>query len=111
MFNLKLNLSCKQMPIITPTSVPDPDLEIRRGPSHPDPEIRGWGRGGSLQKFFLALWASVWSKNGRGAGPPRAPPLGPLLNIGRSGGEYYTVGVLVQKFAFSESIFNKVLRT
>ena len=43
MFNLKLNLSCKQMAIITPTSVPDPDLEIRRGPSHPDPEIRGGG--------------------------------------------------------------------
>ena len=92
------------MSIITPTSVPDPDLEIRRGPGHPDPEIRGWGRGGSLQKFFLALWASVWSKNGGGGWAPRAPPLGPPLNTGRSGGEHYTVGVLVQKFAFSESV-------
>ena len=108
MFNLKSNLSRKQMSIITPTSVLDSDLEIMRGPCHPDPKIRGWGRGGSLQNFFWALWASVWSKNGGGGGwAPRAPPLGPPLNIGRSGGEHYTVGVLVQKFAFSESVLTK----
>ena len=77
MFNLKSNLSRKQMSIITPTSVLDSDLEIMRGPCHPDPEIRGWGRGGSLQNFFWALWASVWSKNGGGgAGPP-----GPLPQV------------------------------
>ena len=94
------------MSIITPTSVLDSDLEIMRGPCHPDPEIRGWGRGGSLQNFFWVLWASVWSKNG-GGWAPRAPPLGPPLNIGRSGGEHYTAGVLVQKFAFSESVLTK----
>ena len=46
-------------------TVPDLDLEIRRG------------GGGSPKKHFLALWASVWSKN-KGAAP-RAPPLGPPL--------------------------------
>ena len=97
------------MPIITPTSVPDPDPEIRRGPGHPDPEIRGWGRGGGGQSpkiFFWPFCASVWSKNG-GGWTPRASPLGPPLNTGRSGGEHYTVGVLVQKFAFSESVLTK----
>ena len=37
----------------------DPDLQIEGGGGgggHPDPEIRG----GSLQKSFLAPWASVW---------------------------------------------------
>ena len=74
MFNLKSNLSRKQMSIITPTSVLDSDLEIMRGPCHPDPKIRGWGRGGSLQNFFWVLWASVWSKNRGGAGPPGPLP-------------------------------------
>ena len=38
----------------------DPDLQIRRGPGHPDLEI---GRVAVTKKFFSALWASVWSKN------------------------------------------------
>ena len=53
-------------------SVADPDLQIREGGGggghgHPDPEIRGVSK-----TSFLALWASVWSKNkaGGGAGPP-----------------------------------------
>ena len=54
-----------------PHTVADPDLKIRRGPGHPDPEIRGGGR--SPKRFFSALQASVWSKNKGGA--PRAPPL------------------------------------
>ena len=37
---------------------------------------RGAG-GGGVQKFFSALWASVWSKNERGAGP-----LGPFPGSG-----------------------------
>ena len=37
--------------------VADTDLQIRAG----------------LQKFFLALWASVWSKN-KGGAPPGPPP-------------------------------------
>ena len=45
----------------------------------PDLEIRGGG-GGSPQKCFLALWASVWSNNVGGGGrgswfPPLYPPL------------------------------------
>ena len=65
------------MPIITPTSVPDPDPEIRRGPGHPDPEIRGWGRGGgggSLQKFFFGPFVPQFGLKMGGAGPPGPLP-------------------------------------
>ena len=53
-----------------------PDLEIRRGPGHPDPEISegGWGRGRAVLNFFSALWASVWSKIKKGGGPSLYPP-------------------------------------
>ena len=50
------------------------------GPGHPDPEIK-WG-GPVWKKIFSALWASVWSKNKRGAPPPpRAPHLDPTLSV------------------------------
>ena len=40
-------------------SVTDPDLQIRGGPGHPDPEIRE-GRGGqSPKKFFSPFGLSV----------------------------------------------------
>ena len=59
---------------IRPTAVAFPDLQIREGDGHPDPEIRGGGGGGRSQnKFFSALRASVWSKN---MGGPEGP--GPL---------------------------------
>ena len=50
-------------------SVADPDLQIRKGrvPGHPDPDIRG--DPGSPKNYFLALRASVWSKNMEGPGP------------------------------------------
>ena len=38
------------------------------GSGHPDQEIKGGGGGGGLKKIFLALWASVWSKNKWGGG-------------------------------------------
>ena len=41
------------------------------GAGHLDPEIRG---SSSPKKFFPALWASVWSKNKRGAAPPGPLP-------------------------------------
>ena len=56
--------------------MPDPYLEIRGGPGHPDPEIR-W-EGGRSPNFFSALWASVWSRI-KGGRSPRAPPLDPPL--------------------------------
>ena len=57
--------------------VGDPDLQIRRGAGHPDPEIRG---GWAVSNFnFSALRASVWAKNKGGLGPPGAPPLDPPL--------------------------------
>ena len=64
----------------------DPDLQIREGPGHPDPEM-GVGRGQSENKIFSALQASVWSynKGGGGACPPWAPPLDPPL---RTAGEH-----------------------
>ena len=50
-----------------------PDLQIREGPGHPDPEMR-LGREKSKKKIFSALQASVWSNNkGGGATPPPAP--------------------------------------
>ena len=51
----------------------DPDLQIREGPGHPDPEM-GVGRGQSENKIFSALQASVWSYNKGGGG---WPPVGP----------------------------------
>ena len=58
-FNLKVN-AARQYAVL------DPDIEIQGG-------------GGSPKKCFLALWASVWSKNvggGRGSWfPPLYPPL------------------------------------
>ena len=54
-------------------TVADPDLQIKVGSGHPDQEIKG---GGGLKKFFLALWASVWSKNKwGGGGSPLDQPL------------------------------------
>ena len=53
-------------------SVADPDLQIRGRGGHPDPEIKGGGRGGGLKKkSFLALRASVWSENKGGGRAPR----------------------------------------
>ena len=51
----------------------DLDLQIRGVPGHPNPDIRG---GAVSKKIFLALWASVWSKNmgGGGAGLPGPSP-------------------------------------
>ena len=52
----------------------DPDLQIKGGPSHPDPDIR---EGAVSKKIF-----SVWSKNkGGGRRVPRAPSLNPPLHF------------------------------
>ena len=50
----------------------DPDLQIREGPGHPDPEIREIGQ--SKKNFFSALRATDWSKS-EGGWAPRAPSL------------------------------------
>ena len=57
-------------------SAVDPDLQIKRGPGHPDRDIRGGGEGGGglKKKFSSALRASVWSKNTGGPGPPGPSP-------------------------------------
>ena len=63
--------------ISTRVAVADADLQIRGGGRVG--VIQPWDKGGSgarLQKIFSALWASVWSKNKGGVGPP-----GPLTWI------------------------------
>ena len=52
-----------------------PDLQIREGPGHPDPEMR-LGREKSKKKIFSALQASVWSNNKGGGGGGRGPSPG-----------------------------------
>ena len=41
----------KSYHMITKLAVADPDLQIREGPSHPDPEIRGGGRQSPKKKI------------------------------------------------------------
>ena len=47
------------MGIILGIAVVDPDPQRRRGPGHPDPEIRGWGGGGAPQSFHSNSLHSV----------------------------------------------------
>ena len=51
----------------------DPDLHIRGGPGHPDPEIRG------LQKIFFQPFGPHFGRKYGGVRAPRAPPLDPPL--------------------------------
>ena len=60
----------------------DPDLQIRRGAGHPDPEIRG---GWAVSNFnFSALRASVWAKNKGGPDPPGPTPGSPTVLCGEN---------------------------
>ena len=73
-----------------PFAMANPDLQIREGPGHPDPEImgRGGGEEGCLspKKIFSALRASVWSNNKGGGGPPGpSPPLDLPLHLSIEG--------------------------
>ena len=55
----------------------NPDLQIREGPGHPDPEISGEvgvGVGASLKKKFCGPSGLKWSKNTGGPGPPGPSP-------------------------------------
>ena len=82
----------------------DSDLQIRRRPGHPDPEIRGGGGGGSpvSKIFFRPFQASVWSKNKGGGHLLRAPPLDPPLLVAED--------LLVYSLLFSKSeILNSAL--
>ena len=52
--------------------------------ANPDLQIRGWGEGAVIQSkklFGPSDRASVWSKNKKGAPPPRALPLDPPLSL------------------------------
>ena len=50
-------------------AVADSDLQIRGGGAVIQTLRYGGGGSWSPKKFFLALWASVWSKNKGGVGP------------------------------------------
>ena len=50
----------------------DPDLQIRGGSGHPDPEIRGMGRS---KKIFFRPFGPQFGPKIRGGRAPRAPPL------------------------------------
>ena len=56
----------KEVPFV----VADPDLQIREGSGHPDPEIMGGGGG---ERGPVSLWASVCSSNRRGGDPGPSP--------------------------------------
>ena len=62
-------------------SVADPDLQIRRGGGHPDPEIRR-GDPGYKKNFFGSSGLILIEKLG-GTRAPRAPPLDPPLPLPR----------------------------
>ena len=71
--SLWTSLSDSLLPKVDTKTVPDPDLEIRRG---------GWAviqplhKGGAVPPpiFFSAVKASVWFKNKGGPWPPAPPP-------------------------------------
>ena len=49
----------------------DPDLQIRGGGGHPDPEIKGMGRS---KKIFFPPFGPQFGPEVRGAGPPGPTP-------------------------------------
>ena len=49
-----------------PITVAYPNLQIREGPGHPDPELGRWGGGGA--GCGLSPTASVWCNNKAAAG-------------------------------------------
>ena len=59
--------------------MPDPDLEIREGGSHPGPEIRGGG-GVISQNIFSPFRPQFGLQNKGGLGP-QTPPLDPPLKF------------------------------
>ena len=62
--------------VTTPDALPLSYKRLISDGSRPSDKRGGGGGGGGLKKCFLALWASVWSKNNN-----RAPPLDPPLLI------------------------------
>ena len=69
-------------------TVPDPDLEIRRGRSSRLLDKGGGGQ--SPKKIFSALRASVWSKNkGEGRGPSPGSSTALALNKNASALAYF----------------------
>ena len=61
-----------------PFAMANPDLQIREGPGHPDPEIMGrggWGkRGACLQKKFFRPFGPQFGLTIKGGRAPRPLP-------------------------------------
>ena len=75
-----------------PFAMANPDLQIREGPSHPDPEIMGRGGGGGergtclQKKFFRPFGPQFGLTIKRGGGPPGpSPPLDLQLHLSIEG--------------------------
>ena len=63
-------------------SAVDPDLQIKRGPGHPDRDIRGGGGGRRFKKKnFLRPFGHQFGLKIRGAQAPLAPPLDLPLDL------------------------------
>ena len=69
-------------------SAVDPDLQIKRGPGHPDrdtspplPPLTYRERGSGLNKTFFRLFGPQFGLKIRGAQAPRAPPLDTPLDL------------------------------
>ena len=59
-------------------SMPDPDLEIREGGSHPGPEIRG---GGVISQNIFSPFRPQFGLQNKGGLGPQTPPLDPPLKF------------------------------
>ena len=58
--------------------MPDPDLELREGGSHPDPEIGG---GGVISQKFFSRFRPQFGLQNKGGLGPQTPPLDPPLKF------------------------------
>ena len=73
-------------------SAVDIHLQIKRGPGHPDHDIRGeggGGGGGGLKKTFFGPFEPRFGLKIWRAQPPRAPPLDPPLDLTFLFGHFY----------------------
>ena len=76
-----------------PFAMANPDLQIREGPGHPDPEIMGRGGGGGgkrgacLQKKFFQPFGPQFGLTIKGGGGPPgpSPPLDLPLHLSIEG--------------------------
>ena len=98
-------------------SAVDPDLQIKRGPGHPDRDIRSRGGGGKagLKKIFLRPFGHQFGLKIRGGQAPLAPPLNPPLHLTLLFSHFYldlfSVTYFLTKCDKNPTVICKQLRT